>query len=73
MGANHARRSLSVLLRTYNLAAVARELQVDPSTIYRWRDGRAKPTGDRLQALARFLHVDANDILLDKDNDAQAL
>jgi len=65
MGANHTRRPLSVLLRTHNLTAVARELGVDPSTIYRWRDGRAKPTGDRLQHLARFLRIDANDILLD--------
>ena len=72
MGANHTRRSLATLLETYNLAAVARELNVDPSTIYRWRDGRAKPTGDRLQNLARFLRIDANDILLTADDTAQA-
>jgi transcriptional regulator with XRE-family HTH domain len=58
-----------VLLAPYNLAAVARALRVSPSTVYRWRDGRAKPTGDRLQALARFLRIDANDILLDEDDD----
>jgi transposase-like protein len=72
MGANHARRSLAALLRTYNLAAVARELQVDPSTVYRWRDGRAKPSGDRLQDLARFLRIDANDILLDEEDAVHA-
>jgi transcriptional regulator with XRE-family HTH domain len=69
MGAN-ARRSLAALLRNYNLAAVARELQVDPSTVYRWRDGRVKPSGERLQSLARFLRIDANDILLDDEEDA---
>ena len=58
------RRPLSVLLRTHNLTAVARELGIDPSTIYRWRDGRAKPSGELLQDLARFLRIDANDILL---------
>ena len=68
MAADHGRRSLAALLRIYNLAAVARELRVDPSTLYRWRDGRAKPTAERLQDLARLLRIDANDILFGEDD-----
>jgi transcriptional regulator with XRE-family HTH domain len=72
MGTNHTRIPLAVLLRDYNLASVARALGVAPSTIYRWRDGRAKPTAERLQALARFLRIDANDILFGDDDTALA-
>jgi len=66
MSTNEGRRPLSELLQDCNLVAVARKLNVDPSTVYRWRDGRAKPAGDRLQDLARFLRVEASEILLDK-------
>jgi hypothetical protein len=43
MGANHPRRSLTVRLRTQNLAALACELQVDHSTIERC-ERRPEPT-----------------------------
>ena len=68
MGSQYSRRSLAVLLRDYNLAAVARAVGVAPSTIYRWRDGSAKPTSEGLQKIAQFLGVDANDIRLARDD-----
>ena len=73
MGGHTGRRSLAALLEPYNLAAVARALGVAPSTVYRWRDGDAKPMGKSLQSLARFLRIDADDILLDENGDAPSL
>lgn len=69
MDASYRGRSLAALLQPYNLAAVARAIHVSPSTVYRWRDGHAKPTANRLQVLARFLRIDANEILLDEEDD----
>ncbi|MBD5603601.1 MAG: helix-turn-helix transcriptional regulator [Candidatus Eremiobacteraeota bacterium] len=37
---------------------------VDTGTVSRWFRGKAGPRGDQLQALARFLKIDANDIIV---------
>jgi len=53
-------RSLRCLLETQNKAALARKLGVEPSTVARWARGEAIPAGDKLQALARELHISAD-------------
>jgi transcriptional regulator with XRE-family HTH domain len=57
-------KPLSEWLAPYNRSAVARELGVDTSTVSRWYRGKAIPQGDQLQALARFLGIDANAIII---------
>jgi len=44
---------------------VAKALDVDPSIVNRWAQGKVIPNGYNLQRLARFFGVSADDIDLD--------
>jgi len=63
-GVNASAKPLSEWLAAYNRSEVARQLGVDTGTVSRWFRGKAGPRGDQLQALARFLKIDANDIIV---------
>lgn len=49
-----------------NLSAIARKLGVDPKTVWNWSQGKSTPSGPSLQAIARYLGVDAEQIILDR-------
>lgn len=63
---NGPRRSLKDLLVLHNQAEVARQIGVSPATLHRWVTGKATPSGDKLQDLARLLNIDANSIDLSR-------
>lgn len=59
-------KTLKDLLSLHNRSEVARQIGVSPATLHRWISGQAIPSGDKLQALAALLHIDARDIDLSK-------
>lgn len=63
-------KPLQEWLKGYNRSAVAREIGVDVTTVSRWYRGAAMPSGLALQALARFLNIDSDAILLTNDTAA---
>jgi transcriptional regulator with XRE-family HTH domain len=62
-------RTLKALLVLHNRSEVARAVGVNRGTLYRWETGQAIPSGDKLQALAKLLGIDANAIDLSAHQD----
>jgi transcriptional regulator with XRE-family HTH domain len=65
-----APRRIGELLETANHSAIARKLGVDQTTVSRWASGKAIPSGDKLQALARILRCSADEIDLSRETAA---
>jgi transposase-like protein len=57
-----ARYTIAELLESRNVAGLARELGKNPSTVFRWRDGKTRPGGKALQQLAAACGVEASRI-----------
>lgn len=57
-------------MRGLSLAQIGRELGVSKPTVWAWEQGKAHPTPNRIEPLARLLEVDPSELLTGRDSDA---